>query len=366
MIDETVDLLGIGCSEQLGLVKQGDLAGRYAELLETATGDRRLARRATLLFSRAGVSTRRVALSKDGVWDPFRLYAGADLPSTAERMEVYRSIAPELAVEAARAALQNAGVDPHEVGSLVVATCTGLGDPDFDVELISRLGFAEDVERSQLVWMSCSGAFPAIRVARRSSRIHRRPSVVICVELCSLHVRADDDLGSALAHALFADGAAALVVGPPSTAPSLARLGRGATRLVISERESLTWRFTDHGFRANLSRELPEQIGRACSLFLPEALCLAPGDVDAWAVHPGGPAILDALENSLGLSSEVLACSRDVLRTHGNMSSPTVLYVLREQLKKMQRADRGLMLGFGTGLTLEGVPFVRGARAYEA
>jgi predicted naringenin-chalcone synthase len=365
--DATVDLLGIGCSEQLGVVKQVDLARRYAAFLEEVSGDRRLARRASFLFARAGVDERRMALAEqgdEGVWGLEQLYASRT-PTTAQRMVAYRSIAPALAVEAAQIALDTAEVEAGQIGSLVVATCTGLGDPDFDVELVTRLGLCSSVERSQLVWMSCSGAFPALRIARRSALAHNKPSLLVCVELCSLHIRADADPGSLLAHALFADGAAALVVGPPSAEEPLARLHGGQSRLVPEARDALTWQFTDHGFRANLSVDLPSYLARETLPFVADGLLVRPAEVDSWVVHPGGPAILDAVEQSLSLPRDALGCAREVLRTHGNMSSSTILYVLREQLKRMAPAERGLMLGFGTGITIEGVPFTRGTRPYQ-
>jgi predicted naringenin-chalcone synthase len=362
--EASVDLLGIGCSEQLGVVKQVDLARRYAAFLEEVSGDRRLARRASFLFARAGVDERRMALAEPGDWGLEQLYASRPLPTTAQRMAEYRSIAPSLAVEAAETALANAGVDAGQIGSLVVATCTGLGDPDLDVELATRLGLSASIERSQLVWMSCSAAFPALRIARRSALAHGRPALLVCVELCSLHIRADTDPGSLLAHALFADGAAALVVGPPSSGEPLARLGGGQSRLVPEARNALTWQFTDHGFRANLSVDLPVYLAREAPSFVADGLLIHPADVDSWVVHPGGPAILDAVERSLSLPPDALGSAREVLRTHGNMSSSTVLYVLREQLKRMVPAERGLMLGFGTGITIEGVPFTRGPRPY--
>jgi predicted naringenin-chalcone synthase len=142
-------------------------------------------------------------------------------------------------------------------------------------------------------------------------------------------------------------------------------LDAGTTRLFSTARSALTWQFTDHGFRAHLSPELPDLLERECSSFVEEALPEGRGAVGTWVVHPGGAAILDAVERSLGLSEGALAVSREILRTHGNMSSATILYVLREQLSRMEPGGHGLMLGFGTGITIEATPFIRGPRPYS-
>ena len=357
-----VDLLGIGCSEDLPAFKQRDLAALYADYLERTTSDKRLARRASLLFARAGVDTRRLALAREGGSRVRELYEGGALPTTGQRMAMYRDVAPQLAVDAARQAISNAGISPDEIGSVVLATCTGVGEPDFDVELATRLGLRPDVERSQLIWMSCSAAFPALRIARRSALAQKRPALVVCVEVCSLHIRIDADPGSLLAHALFADGAAAMVVAAPSKRGALATFSPGQVQRLPHARDALTWNFTDHGFRVHLASELSSHLARDTGSFVRE---LEPDwrDLAAWCVHPGSPAILSAVEGGLGLPPDALATSRDVLRNCGNMSSPTILYVLKAHLANLSPGERGLMLGFGTGVTIEGVPFEKGARS---
>jgi predicted naringenin-chalcone synthase len=292
------------------------------------------------------------------------LYGGGELPSTSKRMEVFARVAPALAEEACRRALSSAGVDAQEVSSLTVATCTGVGAPDLDVELVQRLGLPAAVERNLLVWMSCTGSFPAIRVGQRA--VGSKPgsvALVVCVEVCSLHVRADEDSGSLVAHGLFADGASAVVVGEASPKACLATLGEGATRLVPEGRGVLRWTFSDHGFRVHLGPDLPVLVEKATPSFIKELVGERVADVRGWCVHPGGPAILDAVERALGLDPRFLDISREVLGTLGNMSSATIWYVLERALDDLHAGDMGLLLGFGTGLTLEGLVFERGGRA---
>lgn len=356
-------ILGIGTARAHHVVDQSSLGRRYEGLLTAVTGDRLAGRRARFLFSRARLRSRQFAIPDVAdVGEPV-LYGGGELPSTAERMEVFARVAPVLAEDACRRALSSAGVDPREVSSLTVATCTGVGAPDLDVELMQRLGLPPTAERSLLVWMSCTGSFPAIRVGRRA--VGSKPgavALVVCVEVCSLHVQADAESGSLVAHSLFADGASAIVVGEASPKLALATLGEGATRLVPEGRDALRWTFTDHGFQAHLGRDLPVLVEKATPSFIKDLIGEQASDVRGWCVHPGGPAILDAVERALGLDPRSLDVSREVLGTLGNMSSATIWYVLERVLDDLDPGDMGLLLGFGTGLTLEGLVFQRGGR----
>ena len=360
----TTSILGIGTARARYVVDQPTLARRYDGLLTAVTRDRRLGRKARLLFSRARLRSRQFAIPDVADVGEAVLYGGEELPGTAERMEVFARVAPALAEEASRRALSSADVDPRQVSSLTVATCTGVGAPDLDVELVQRLGLPAAVERNLLVWMSCTGSFPAIRLGQRAAGAKPgSAALVVCVELCSLHVRAEEDSGSLVAHSLFADGASAVVVGEASPTVSLATLGEGATRLVPEGRYALRWTFSDHGFQAHLGPDLPVLVEKATPSFIKELVGERVADVRGWCVHPGGPAILDAVERALGLDSRSLDVSREVLGTLGNMSSATIWYVLERVLEDLDPGDMGLLLGFGTGLTLEGLVFERGGRA---
>jgi predicted naringenin-chalcone synthase len=355
-------VVGIGTARSRHLVDQPSLAGRYEALLTSATGNRRAGRRARLLFARSGVRSRQFAIPDVNGSGDAVLYLN-EVPSTSQRMEVFSRVAPELAEEACNRALDDAGVEPQEVTALVVATCTGVGARDLDVDLVERLELSPSVERSLLVWMSCTGSFPALRIGRRVVESQPRSiALVVCVELCSLHVRGDTETGSLVAHSLFADGASAVVVRRAPPPDSLVILGDGATRLVPEGREELLWTFSDHGFRAHLGSELATLIEKTTPSFVRDLLGDRGADVRSWCVHPGGPAILDAVERALRLDPTSLEISREVLQTLGNMSSATIWYVLERALHHLERGERGVLLGFGTGLTLEGLVFERGGR----
>ena len=320
-----------------------------------------LARR---VIRRSGIDARWTCLpdfarcSSTTTGDPTIL--GAASPTTGARMRAYREHAAPLAAAACRKALASAEIDATAVTHLVVVSCTGFFAPGPDVELIDLLGLAPDVERTLVGFMGCCAAFNGLRVGRDA--VLARPgsvALVVCVELCSLHFRPDPAPDNVVAHALFGDGASAVVVGADD-ARALVRLGRAATRVEPGTRGDMGWEIGDDGFRMTLSSYVPALVATEIAAFV-EPL-RAGGDVASWCVHPGGVAVLDHVADALSLPDGALASSRAVLRDVGNVSSATVLFVLEREIARLAEGDRGVMLGFGPGLTLEGLAFTRGAR----
>jgi predicted naringenin-chalcone synthase len=189
--------------------------------------------------------------------------------------------------------------------------------------------------------------------------------LLACVELCSLHRREDPCTDHLVSQSLFGDGAGALVLGRLGHASHcLAELDDARTTLVPGTRSALTWQLGDDGFDVRLSPRLPALIERALPEFLGGWLRAAGGERPAaWAVHPGGAAILRAVQRALGVERDALASAWSVLRRLGNTSSAAILYVLEEELARTREGSDGLMLGFGPGLTLEALAFRRGAQA---
>ncbi|WP_164102067.1 type III polyketide synthase [Candidatus Laterigemmans baculatus] len=280
-------------------------------------------------------------------------------PSTADRMERYGSEAGPLAIRSAAAALADAELPASRVTHLVTVTCTGFYAPGFDAALIEELGMSLDVERVQVGFMGCHGAINGLRVARAISRADASAVVlVVAVELCSLHYQYGWDTDRVVSNALFADGSSALVVaGSDLSPPELAPLEIAATgsRMVPDSREAMTWRIGNHGFEMTLSATVPSIIEDQlrdflCRWLAAEGFELA--SIGGWAVHPGGPRILQAVEAALELPREALRISREVLAEHGNMSSATLLFIL-EQFRRERIPGPWLMLGFGPGLVIE-------------
>jgi predicted naringenin-chalcone synthase len=310
------------------------------------------------LFRRSGVETRHsVLLEGEPVSQEFFAPArDADDrgPTTAERMRRYQSEAAPLALRAARAALDGS----REVTHLVTVSCSGFGAPGFDVALLMGLELDATVERTHVGFMGCHGALNGLRVARAIVEADPAARVLLCaLELCSLHYDYGVDPERIVANGLFADGAAAMVLAA----------GEGEWRLVangsclLPESESLMgWEIGDHGFEMALSPEIPARLESDLRPWMErwlEKSGLSIDRVASWAIHPGGPRILTATERALGLPREATADSRAVLAECGNMSSPTVLFIL-ERLRRRNAPRPCVALGFGPGLTAEAALFL--------
>jgi prepilin-type processing-associated H-X9-DG protein len=270
-------------------------------------------------------------------------------------MVVYRREAEELSVRAAQSALDGAGVGPGAITHLVTVSCTGFQAPGVDLALTRRLSLPPGVARTHVGFMGCHGALNGLRVARAFTSADPAARVLLsATELCSLHFHYGWDPQKMVANALFADGSAAVVGAATGPAGAWRLLASGSTVLPESA-DAMTWTIGDHGFEMTLSKQVPGLIRRHLRPWLSgwlAALGLDLAAVGSWAVHPGGPRVLDVVEEALGLGGTALAVSRGVFADYGNMSSPTVLFIL----ERLARAGAGLpcvALGFGPGMTVE-------------
>jgi len=381
-------IAGIGTAVPDEFVTQDDAAHHAVETWGSGAG-----RTATIpaLYRRSGVRTRHsVVLEASTNGEPARqsFYQPAKVgpregPSTADRMQCYEAQATDLAVRAARAAIDDAGLGPESIAHLVTVSCSGFSAPGIDVGMIERLRMRRNVTRTHVGFMGCHGAFNALRVASALSEGDAANyALVCCVELCTLHQQYTTDPQQIVANALFGDGAAALVGGAPeshsnATASDVnvaaeASVGQNGARrhvwhvldqrsIVLPDSEDLmSWRVGDHGFVMSLSPRVPEMIRGSLRPWMADWLAdhrLAIDEIGSWAVHPGGPRILTACAESLGLDRAMLETSRQVLARYGNMSSPTVLFILErlrdEHLSGGNRQLPCVALAFGPGLTIE-------------
>jgi len=278
-------------------------------------------------------------------------------PTTRERMERYASEASALALRASRAALDEAPEAPSPT-HLVTVSCSGFRAPGFDVALVKGLALDPTVARTHIGFMGCHGALNGLRVARAFVESDPRARVLLCaVEMCSLHYDYRTETARILANALFADGAAAVVAGPGEG--GWRHVASGAAVLPESE-DLMTWSIGDHGFEMGLSPRVPGAIAAHLRPWLSrwlEGQGLSIASVRSWAIHPGGPRILDVVEKALGLEAEATRDSRAVLEEFGNMSSPTVLFIL-DRLRRRDAPRPCVALGFGPGLAAEAALFL--------
>jgi predicted naringenin-chalcone synthase len=283
-------------------------------------------------------------------------------PSTRQRMQLYVEEAGPLALRAARQALADSGLSPDRFTHLITVSCTGFHAPGVDARLIGELRLDPSVERTHVGFMGCHGALNGLRVARAFTGTDAGARVLLCaVELCSLHYHYRWDPKRMVANALFADGAAALVCVPPGAAPGGAwQVAATGSCLFPDCAYAMTWDVGDHGFEMTLSTRVPRLLADHLRPWLERWLRqhgLTVEGVASWAIHPGGPRILSAVAEGLGLGPGALETSRDVLAEYGNMSLPTVVFIL-ERLRRRQAPRPCVALGFGPGLTAEAALFV--------
>ncbi|MEV4491635.1 type III polyketide synthase [Micromonospora coxensis] len=300
------------------------------------------------IFANSGVSRRQAAVNP-------LLEDVSDWP-TERRMRRYQVEALPLGKEAVGRALTAAGLDAGDVGLFVVCSCTGYATPGLDILLARDLGMAPDTQRMFVGHMGCYAALPGLGAASDFVTARGRPALLLCAELTSLHIQpatARMDTQQIVSHALFSDAAVAAVIVPGAAGGYRVREVTSVTD--TSTADHMTWDVTDTGFRMGLSPKVPQVLSAHVRGLVDDLLArhgTSVAEVDGWAVHPGGPRILNVVERELALPPEGLAASRAVLDEHGNCSSPTVLLILDRLLRAPVPPGRIVMLAFGPGLTL--------------
>ncbi|HXW21977.1 MAG TPA: type III polyketide synthase [Rhodomicrobium sp.] len=283
-----------------------------------------------------------------------RFYVPGDFPTTGERMRQYEIEAPVLAERAVDKL--NLGERKSEITHLIVTSCTGFSAPGIDLEMIHRIGLNPSVERTIIGFMGCYAAVNALKVARHIVRSEPNAKVlVLSIELCTLHFQETDELEQMMPFLLFADGCAAALV---SSEPKGLSIERFYATVFPEAASQMAWHIRDLGFDMVLSSRIPTSVGEAIRRTSDTILAeLKPKDIELWAIHPGGRAILDAVEAAFRLPMTALNASRRTLRDFGNMSSATVLFVLKSLLEENKSGANGCAMSFGPGLTAETMLF---------
>jgi predicted naringenin-chalcone synthase len=360
----TLSIYHIGTAEPTHSIRQQDAAKVAATFCGIASDQRRAV---DVLYRRTRIERRgSVLLEQPEGIEPRQTFmtqaVGSDDrgPTTAARMDRYAANAPALAVEASRAALEGAHIAGREIDHLITVSCTGFSAPGFDISLIRELNLGSGVARTHLGFMGCHGAMNGLRVAELAAKARPGARVLVCAaELCSLHYQYGQDPEKMVANAIFADGAAAVACGGPRADKDDWRLVRSGSQLFPNSEDAMTWRVGNHGFEMTLSARVPDLISVHLRPWLENWLStggLSIEEISSWAIHPGGPRILDQVAESLKLPAAAMEPSRRVLAEHGNMSSPTILFIL-DRLRRQQAARPCVALAFGPGLVVEAALF---------
>jgi alkylresorcinol/alkylpyrone synthase len=353
----TMSILGLGTAVPQHAVSQQQATALAHATCSVNDQQRRLL---DIFYRKSGVKNRFTSLPHRIAYEWFEQSNGNGTPprgpSTFNRMKYYEDHAFPLARDAVQSAFASADIDPQEITHLVTISCTGFYAPGIDIELIRHFGLPPTAERVHVGFMGCHGAVNGLRVAHGLVAANPNAKVLVCaVELCAIHYQFQWDPERFLGNALFADGAAALVIGKTAGTSNRWQLQATGSCLIPDSADAMSWRVGDHGFEMTLAPTVPDLIGENLRPWLAQWLAQHDTSIDqiqCWAVHPGGPKILRAIEACLDLDRDALSMSRQVLAENGNMSSPTVLFLLE---RFISRGDQGpcVMLAFGPGLVAE-------------
>jgi alkylresorcinol/alkylpyrone synthase len=277
--------------------------------------------------------------------------------SPSEQTARYARAAPQLAAAAADRAIAAAGVDRETIGLLLVASCTGYILPGLDAHLVPALGLRPDIWRLPIAQLGCAGGSGGLARAADWARTHpTERALIVAVELPSLTFRpGDHSVDNLLSALVFGDGAGAAVLEAGGADRPGFRIGRVRSVLVPNSTGALGYELADDGLRVILSRRLPAMLAGALPELVGDFCGDAPGaSLDAVALHPGGRAIVAAVQGCLGLSDRQLAATRFAMRDTGNTSSAAIFFVLEALAGELPApSGRGLILGLGPGLTVE-------------
>jgi len=322
------------------------------------------------LYDHSGIDYRYSVIPDFGETDPsqFSFFEpSANLEpfiSTEKRLQLYQRTAIEVALNAADKCLSLYSDDVKQaITHLVTVSCTGMYAPGIDIDVVERLGLKRTVERTCINFMGCYGAINALKTADYICRSNNKAKVlVICVELCTLHFQKLNTLDNWVASSLFSDGAAAVLVEHQknrlAAGPAIG-LSKFYTEFIPEGRDEMGWYVGNTGFEMRLTSRVSKHIRKYMSMVtanLFKATGLNAAEISAYAVHPGGKKILEAVEQALELPEEANTFAYEVLRKFGNMSSATILFVLDKMLQSKSLIGQNVLsFAFGPGLTVEGM-----------
>ena len=338
-------LLSLATAVPPYVVEQSEAKARAREAFG---GKKALFDRLAGVFDNAGIAHRNLVAPPD--W-----YMSAH--GWHDRNALYIEAAEQLFVEAARAAIEKAGLTPRDVDGVVTVSTTGIATPSLEARVASRLSLRENIRRVPVFGLGCAGGVNGLSLAARLAAADPGSMwLFVTVETCSISIRLDsDDPAAVVATALFGDGAAAAIV--TSGQHSLAHISGSAEKLWPETLRIMGWDVEDPGLSVVFDRAIPPFIDAELAEAV-DGMCGELGtsreEIDRFCCHPGGVKVIDAIESALRLNQGELNLEREVLRDHGNMSAPTVLFVL-QRLLAQGLPDKVMMTAFGPGFTCAGL-----------
>lgn len=355
-------ITAIGTANPVHRFSQSTIADFMLRAMKLNNGD---AGKLKTVFRASGIQYRHSVLEDYGRTKDFTFYADTgDLepfPGTEKRLQTFRQYALGLSIASFNDMAQSFPYFKiQDITHVIVVCCTGMYAPGLDIDLVNYLKISSTVQRTAINFMGCHASFNALKIADAMCRSNQEAKVlIVCTELCSLHFQRDATDDNLLANALFADGSASVLVEGRTISRLKLKLEDFHSDLSGDGLSDMAWTIGNLGFEMKLSSYVPDLIkkgiaGLTDSLLKKVSTNLA--DIRHFAIHPGGRRILKVIEDELKIDKGRNDAAYHVLKNYGNMSSPTVLFVLKEVIKKLNGANEGerlLSFAFGPGLTLE-------------
>ena len=338
-------LLSLATAVPPHIVAQDEAKARAREAFG---GKKALFDRLAGVFDNAGIAKRHIVAPPDWYMSPHGWH---------DRNALYLEACECMFVEAAAAAIEKAGLAPDQIDGVVMVSTTGIATPSLEARVGPRIGLRDDVRRVPVFGLGCAGGVNGLSLAARLASADPGTNwLFVTIETCSISIRLDsDDPAAVVATALFGDGAAAAVV--TSGEHSLARIKGSAEKLWPNTQRIMGWDVEDPGLAVVFDRAIPPFIEAELAPAVDEMcgkLDIERDSIDRFCCHPGGVKVIDAIETALHLNQGELNLEREVLRDYGNMSAPTVMFVL-ERLLEQGLPDRVMMTAFGPGFTCAGL-----------
>lgn len=277
-------------------------------------------------------------------------------PSLEMRMTLFNKQAPLLSVDAIRNCLDHTH-DLKKITHLITVSCTGMSAPGLDLQIMELMDLEKNIFRTSVNFMGCYAAIHALKIADAICKADAEAQLlIVCTELCTLHFQREASVDNITSSLLFGDGSAAILVCGDNNQHQGLHLDNFYSEIIPKGKRDMAWELSSNGFLMTLSGYVPDLIEEDFENIVNRALLkdnMSKDKISHWCIHPGGKRILEAIHNSLGFTNGQLSASYKVLKQFGNLSSATVVFVLKELLKEKQKVGKLFGAAFGPGLTVE-------------
>ncbi|GAA4728649.1 type III polyketide synthase [Flavisolibacter ginsenosidimutans] len=351
-------IVSIGTALPAYCHKQTDILSFMQQVYALPPAD---ARKLRFMYNQSGIAQRYSVLPDYGKpMAEWKFYPPTEnlepFPSLEQRMAVYNKQAPLLSIDAIRDCLSHKHL-PQNITHLITVSCTGMSAPGLDLQIMELMDLPKTIFRTSVNFMGCYAATHALKIADALCRNDKGAQVlIVCTELCTLHFQREATMDNMMSSLLFADGAAAVLLMNDEAKAEGLFLDAFYSEIIRKGKRDMAWELSSTGFLMTLSGYVPELIEEDFAVIVQRALSTnnaVKDDVSHWCVHPGGKKILEAIHKTLSFKNGELAASYEVLNEVGNLSSASILFVLKKILQQKTAVKKLFGAAFGPGLTVE-------------